>query len=357
VRGLAVGVSDEPALAAHRRLVDHVAGFADHGDPDPSLGAAGLTSLMAAPEAMDVDLGRLAAATDRERERLMGLLVAACERLEPGRPPEDLVAALVKDHPGPEGIYDEARQQIAEATAFTQEHDLLPELGGECLVGPAPPSRRWAMAMMSWSAPFEPDAPSWYYVTPPDESWTEEAKEDWLAVFSRTTLPAITVHEVTPGHYAHGRMMRKVTGDVRKALHSMAFVEGWAHYTEELFVEEGFRAGDERFAIGVCIEGLVRVSRLACAIGIHTGAMSMDDAVARFERDGFIKGPAALSEARRATYDPTYGRYTWGKLEILSLRGEAQARWGLQYTHRRFHEALLSLGAPALGLMGNIFND
>ena len=54
-------------------------------------------------------------------------------------------------------------------------------------------------------------------------------------------LPAITVHEVTPGHYAHGRMLRRVKGDARRVLSSSAFVEGWAHYAEELFVEEGFR--------------------------------------------------------------------------------------------------------------------
>jgi uncharacterized protein (DUF885 family) len=208
-----------------------------------------------------------------------------------------------------------------------------------------------AMAMMSWSAPFEPDAPSWYYVTPPDPSWPEEARHEWLSVFSATTLPVITAHEVTPGHYAHGRMLRRLTSDVRKALASLAFVEGWAHYAEELFVEEGFRDGDPRFVIGMCIEALIRVSRLAVAIGIHTGAMTMDEAVRRFEDDAFQRGPAARSEAARATWDPTYGRYTWGKLEIQSVRDEAMARWGNRYSHGRFHEALLALGAPPLGLM------
>ena len=71
------------------------------------------------------------------------------------------------------------------------------------------------------------------------------------------------------------------------------------------------------------------------------------------ESDAFLEGPAAKSEAARATFDPTYGRYTWGKLEILRARDEARARWGKRYSHRRFHEALLSLGAPALGLLGN----
>ena len=354
-KGLANGVTDEAALAAHARFIAHLETFATDGDPDASLGAVHLAAVMGDIEAMPVDLGRLAVQADAERDRLKAVLVDACERYRPGsgKEPRALVDELVKDHPQPDGIYAEARQQIEEATAFTLERDLLPELGGECLVGPAPESRRWAMAMMSWSAPYEADAPSWYYVTPPDPSWPEEEQEEWLSVFSRTTLPAITVHEVTPGHYAHARMMRTLTSDVRRSLFSGAFVEGWAHYVEELFVEEGFRADDPRFTIGVCVEALVRVTRLAVALGIHTGAMAMDDAVRRFEEDAFLKGPAARSEANRASYDPTYGRYTWGKLEIRRLRDEAKAQWGNRFTLRRFHESLMALGAPPLGLIGN----
>jgi hypothetical protein len=356
VQGLSAGVPDTEtaALAAHRRLLDLVKRAAAEGEPDPSLGASSLAALMGDAEGIPVDLGRLAQQADAERDRLRAKLADAVGRLRPGAKPADVVAELVADHPSePEQIYAEARAQIDEATEFTLARDLLPDVGGECHVGPAPESRRWAMAMMSWSAPHEPDAPSWYYVTPPDPAWADEAKEEWLAVFSRTTLPCITVHEVMPGHYAHGRMLRRVSSEARTTLFSLSFVEGWAHYAEELFVEEGFRADDPRFEIGMCIEALIRVTRLASALGLHTGSMTLAESVARFEQDAFLQGPAAESEANRAAYDPGYGRYTWGKLEILRTRAEAQARWGKRYSHRRFHEALLSLGAPALGLLGN----
>lgn len=363
VRGLAAGLRDDPApaedpvvsaaLAAHGRLVRHIEGAANHGPPEVALGAETLARVMGDPEAMAVDLDRLARTADAERDRITAMLTDACGRLRPGQPPAQVVTELLGDHPTPEAIYEQARAQIAEATSFTLATDLLPELGGECLVGPAPASRRWAMAMMSWTAPFEADAPAWYYVNPPDPSWPQAQQEEWLAVFSPTTLPAITVHEVTPGHYAHGRMLRRAPGDVRRTLFSSAFVEGWAHYAEELLVEEGFRSEDPRYTIGVCIEALVRVTRLAVALGLHAGGMTMEEAVRRFEADAFLQGPAARSEAERATFDPTYGRYTWGKLEIRALRDEAVARWGNRYRHRRFHEALLDLGAPPLGLMGD----
>jgi uncharacterized protein (DUF885 family) len=134
-------------------------------------------------------------------------------------------------------------------------------------------------------------------------------------------------------------------------LHSEAFTEGWAHYVEELCVEEGFRADDPRFAVGVWLQALMRVARLSCAIGVHTTGMSVAEAARKFAADTHLTGEAAYSEAARAAYDPTYGRYAWGKLAIMALRERARQAWGAGFGLRRFHTAMLDLGAPPLGLL------
>jgi hypothetical protein len=361
VRGLSAGIGSgvdeavrEKALAAHARLVAHVERAAAHGDEDAALGGPALALLMSSAEAMPVDLGALAEQADAERDRLHALLAESCARLEPGgRRPLEIARELVREHPDAAGVIDAARRWTQRAIEFTRERDLVPYHDGVCLVGPAPESRRWAMAMMSPAAPGEPDGPSWFHITPPEDSWPESEKEEWLEVFSDTTLPGIAVHEVAPGHFSHGRALRHLTSDIRRTLHSSAFIEGWAHYAEEMCIEEGFEASDPRIAIGVWLEALVRVTRLACAIGVHTAGMTVADAARRFEADTHISGPAALSEARRATFDPTYGRYTWGKLEILKLRERARKDWGPGFTLQRFHKALMDLGSPALGLLGN----
>jgi hypothetical protein len=363
-RGLAAGLKAEPggsgvsvqaalaaARAAHARLVAHTERAAADGDPDPALGSAGLATLMSSAEAMPVDLGRLAEQADAERDRLHALLTDGCARLEPGRPVLEVARDLVHDHPDGAGVIDAARLWTERAIEFTRDHDLVPYHDGVGLVGLAPESRRWAMAMMAWAAPGEPEGPSWFHITPPEESWPERQKEEWLEVFSHTTLPGITVHEVAPGHFSHGRALRHLNSEVRRTLQSSAFVEGWAHYGEELCVEEGFGADDPRIAIGIWLEALVRVTRLACAIGVHTAGMTIQDAARRFEADTHLSGPAALSEARRATFDPTYGRYTWGKLGIMELREQARQKWGADFSLRRFHTALLDLGSPPLGLL------
>jgi hypothetical protein len=360
IQGLAAGISDstadpgarEAALTAHARLVAHVSQAASSGSPDAALGSAALTALLSTAEATDVDLGELALRADAERDRLTERLTESCAAIDASRPALDVARELVKDHPDSAGVLTAARDWTARAIEFTRERDLMPVNDGVCLVGEAPESRRWAMAMISTNAPAEPDAPSWYWITPPDPSWPAAQAEEWLEVFSATTLPAITVHEVAPGHFSHHQALRHAAGDVRRTLFSDAFVEGWAHYAEELSVEEGFVADDPRFAIGVWLEALVRVTRLACALGVHTAGWTVDEAAARFAADTHLTGEAALSEARRATFDPTYGRYTWGKLEIMRKREEARAAWGAGFTLKRFHSALLALGSPPLGLLG-----
>jgi hypothetical protein len=347
----------ERALDAHKRLVAHLEAAAADGHRETALGRGALERLLGTGEALEADLGRLEERADAERDRLRAVLDEACGRLRPGRPTAEVVAGLLEDHPDADGVLTEADALTAESIAFTLEHGLVPGLDGECLVAPSPPSRRWALAMMSWAAPYEADAPSRYYISPPEPDWPAEEQDDWLKVFSRATLPAITVHEVAPGHFAHGRRLRQLTSDVRRTLHSLSFVEGWAHYTEELCIEEGFRADDPRFAAGVALEALQRVTRLAVSIGTHAGTMTVAEGAARFEADAFCYGPAARTEAARATFDPTYGRYTRGKLEILRLRDQARARWGAGYSHPRFHDALLKLGSPPLGLMADVLDD
>jgi hypothetical protein len=359
IRGLAAGIpadadpaATKAALAAHARLVAHVERAAADGDPDAALGGPALSRLMSAAEALPTDLGALAEKVDAERDRLMSKLTESCARLDASRPPLEVCRELVRDHPDGDEVLGVARDWTAKAIEFTRERDLVPYHDGECRVGLAPESRRWAVAMLTPVAPGEPEGPTWYHITPPDPSWSAQETGDWMEMFSATTLPGITVHEVAPGHHSHCQALRKAPTAVRQTLHSSAFIEGWAHYAEELCVQEGFCADDPRFAIGVWLEALVRVTRLACAIGVHSTGMTVEEGARRFAADTHLSGPAALSEARRATFDPTYGRYTWGKLEIMRLRDQARQEWGAGFSLRRFHTAMFTLGSPPLGLLG-----
>ena len=122
-------------------------------------------------------------------------------------------------------------------------------------------------------------------------------------------------------------------------------------------IDEGFRDGDPLYLAGMCLEALVRVTRLACSIGLHAGEMSVPEAAERFSRDAFLGGSAARSEARRGTFDVGYGRYTLGKFAMMDLRAEARSVWGSAYSAPRFHSAVLGLGAPPLGLLSTALTE
>ncbi|SIO90917.1 DUF885 family protein [Nocardiopsis sp. JB363] len=358
----------DAALAAHSRLMAHLEHAAEHGPEQAGLGTETLARLLGTGEAMEVDLDELAARADVERDRLRSRLAEAAGRLAPDRDPMEFARELTRDHPGADGVLDAAREWTRLSLEFTTERSLAPYGDGECRVDVPPPALRWGTAMMAWSGPWETDTASFYYVNPPDPDWSEEEADEWLEMFSHTTLPAVSVHEVAPGHYSHGRALRRLQSPVRRALPSMSFVEGWAHYVEEVCVDEGFgayaaeRLDDpewtaDHFEIGVWLEALVRVTRLAVAIGLHSGSMTVEEATARFTEDTALRGPAARAEAQRATFDPTYGRYTWGKLEILALRERAREQWGEGFSLPRFHRELLELGAPPLGLIDEVLRE
>src|SRR3954469_4334860 len=357
VKGLAAGLNSEdavegPALKAHARLLAHIEDAATHGDPAASLGGAGLATLLGAMEAIDINLSELTSIAESESQRLGELLRDACTRYRPDVPVNELITELLRDHPDADGVIAASTALTAEAIAWTAERGLVPYDDGVCVVERSPDSRRWAMAMMAAAAPWEDDAPSFFHVTPPNPEWPPEQQQEWLSVFSATTLPAIAVHEVAPGHFSHARALLRAPSAVRRTIFSEGFIEGWAHYVEELAVEEGFHSDDPRFAIGVYLEALIRVTRLVSAIGVHTGAMDVDESARRFREEAFLLGPAARAEAERATFDPSYGRYTWGKLVINDLREQARKLWGAGFSLRRFHTAMLDLGSPPLGLIG-----
>ena len=357
-RGLAAdldradGATRVAAERALERLISHLERAAEHGAPSAALGGRVLARMLSTSEACEVELSTLAATVDAERRRLRAELDEACRRIDPKAGTEEVVRALRADHPTAENLLADTRKLVDEALDWTERTGLAPYHDGECLVGHTPLAQRRAAAGLFGSAPAEMDSPSWFYVTPPDEDWTDREKDEWLgSYFNRANLANIVIHEVAPGHFSHFRALRRVSSPVRRTLISDVFQEGWAHYIEQVALEEGFHAHDPAYPVGVHLDALRRVARLAAAIGLHTGAMTIEDAAHQFREDAFLSGQSALAEARRGLFDPTYGRYTWGKLAILDARERARTAWGKGFSLPRFHTALLALGAPPIGLL------
>lgn len=321
---------------------------------DYAIGEAKFSDMLRAGELVDMPLKEVLAVGERDLERNLASAREVARQIDPKRTPAELVEVLKRDHSSAEELIPDTRALLEEIRQFLIDRDIITVPSEvRALVEPTPEFLRWAFAMMETPGPFEKVATeAYYYVTPPDPDWPPEKQEEWLTSFNRYLLKGISVHEAYPGHYVHFLHINlRTRGKLRQLAHSYAFVEGWAHYAEEMMMEVGFGDHDPRLRLAQLEEALLRNCRYVCAIKLHTQGMSVDEATKFFMDKAFMEETPARKEALRGTFDPGYLNYTLGKLMILKLREDLKKREGSIFNLRRFHDDLLSYGAPPVPLV------
>ena len=226
--------------------------------------------------------------------------------------------------------------------------------------------RATTFASMDTPGPFETKATqAYYYVTPVEDHWTEEQKNEWLTSFNYYTADVVSIHEAYPGHYVQFlHLNASPATKVEKIFGSYAFVEGWAHYTEKMMLDEGFGSAPNptpeqkvraaKYRMAQADEALLRLCRLCVSIKMHTQGMSVADGAKFFHENCYYEEKPSLSEAMRGTFDPGYLNYTLGKLEILKLRDDYKAQEGADFSLEKFHNEMLNHGMPPIRLLREI---
>jgi uncharacterized protein (DUF885 family) len=254
--------------------------------------------------------------------------------------------------PTSEALLDEATKLMNSSRQFVIDKKIatLPALEDKAVIKETPPFQRWNAAFLDGPGPFETKVTqAYYYITRPDPTWPKKEQEEYL--MGRGILMATTVHEVYPGHFLQGQWIHKAPTRAQKMLSSYSFVEGWAHYGEQMMVEEGFGAEDPQNKLGQLSDALLRNCRFVVSLGLHTEGMTLAQAAARFVNDCHQDKATAREQAVRGTFDPGYFAYTLGKVQILALREEARKRLGAKFSLQKFHDALLSHGSPPVPLI------
>jgi uncharacterized protein (DUF885 family) len=281
------------------------------------------------------------AATQEEFRQLAGRLN--------GSDPIEAWRKAKQQHPEPGKLIATAREQLDELHTFLSRNSIMsmPE-GGTVAVAPTPEFFRWSSASMWTPGPFE-SRPSraMYYLTDVDPKWEADRKAEHLRDFNLPTLWAISIHEVYPGHFLHYQHLRKVDSKVRRStmFAPASYMEGWAHYCEQMMIEAGFGRGDNTIKLGQLAESLVRLARFIVGIRLHTEDWSVEQGVRFFRDEAFLEEPNARREAERGTFDPTYLVYSAGKLMLLKLRRDWYEEQGGKPSLRNFHDTLLSHGS------------
>jgi uncharacterized protein (DUF885 family) len=258
------------------------------------------------------------------------------------------------DHPAAGELVSVAQQQLDELVEFIRTARIItvPE-GAPVAVRPTPRFYRWTSASMWTPGPFESKPlRAFYYITDVDPAWPPERQDEHLRDFNYGALWAISIHEVFPGHFLHYQHLRQIGSTLRKSIlfSSSAFVEGWAHYCEQMMIDEGFRKNDTGVRLGQLAEALIRLCRCIVGIRLHCEDMSVEQAVRFFRDEAFLEEPSARREAERGTFDPGYILYSAGKLMLLKLREDHKARVGSKFSLRGFHDTLLGNGTVPIWL-------
>ncbi len=317
-----------------------------------AVGRETLEARYRAEELIDVPAARLLAIGERELDRADQAFVAAAARINPQLHPLALWEAVLRDHPARGALVPAAQQAVDALQAFVTSKGLVSLPSTEPVIVAAAPPYDLGLASMHSSPPLEATpVKSYFYITDAQADWDAARQDAWLQKFNIPTLTVISAHEVMPGHYVHSLFMRRTPGKVRRIWIGLnpfpqpsSGQDGWAHYAEQLVLDEGFQAGDPRYRMAQLSEAMTRICRLISGIQLHTGAWTVDQAAQLFELRAHLPPPAARQEAERGTYDPTYGGYFLGKLQALKLRDDVRAKEGAGFDLRRFHERVMTNG-------------
>ncbi|MBV6522582.1 MAG: hypothetical protein MNPFHGCM_02730 [Gemmatimonadaceae bacterium] len=345
-------LADSTATAIDTYVVDMEQRVIPGAKGKVAIGAQNVLARYRAEELLDIPLDAMLAIGNRQLAVEESSFVAAARKVDPNRDPMDVWMDIRRDHPKP-GELVKATQAIVDSLQdFVTQAELVRLPNAERVV--VLPSQPFdiGLASMHASPPLEPTpVKSIYYVTDANPSWPPERQAAWLERFNYASLAITSAHEAMPGHFVHALFMRQTPGKVRRIWIGLnpfpqpsSGQDGWAHYAEQMVVEQGFKAGDPRYEMAQLSESMTRICRLIAGINVHTGSWTMDQAAQFFMDKAHLPEPAARQEAERTSYDPTNGGYFLGKRAVLKLRADYKARMGDGFSLKEFHERVMKNG-------------
>ncbi len=321
---------------------------------DFRLGADNFAKKLLYEEMVDIPLDRLLQigfANLRENQQKLRETAA---KIDPSKTPQQVLADLEKDHPAPDQLLAAFRETVTKLRDYIIEHKIvtIPSPVLPILEETPPFMRALTFASMDTPGPYESVAKEAFFnVTLPEKNWPKAQIEDYMHSFNRGTILSTADHEAYPGHYVQFLWVQHLDSKIRKLLGANTDVEGWAHYCEQMMLDEGYADNDPRMRLGQLQDALLRNARYIAGIEMHTGQMTFDQSVDFFEKEGYQPHEVAVKETKRGTSDPTYLYYTLGKLQILKLREDYRKMKGAQFSLEEFHDEFLKQGYPPIKIV------
>ncbi len=322
-----------------------------------AIGADNFAQKLQYEEMVDTPVSKLLAIGQANLEKDYRDFIQTAKKIDPNRKPADVFRSLENDHPAEATLISSARNTVDAVRQFVVDHKIvtIPSDVRPSIEETPPYARSGTFASMDTPGAFEKKArEAFYYITPPEKDWTPKHKEEHLRLYNRPVMDVITVHEAYPGHFVQFLYARQFPTKTRKLVTCGSNAEGWAHYCEQMMLEEGFGGGDPKIKLAQLSEALLRDCRYVVGIKLHTEGMSVKDGAKIFVEKGFQEPANAYEEARRGAYNPTYLYYTLGKLQIYKLRHDYQQAKGSGFSLEAFHNEFVKQGAVPLKVIRKI---
>lgn len=307
-------------------------------------------------EMVDVPLPRLLKIGYAQLRKDQRAFIHTARRIDPNKSPEEVLKDVEKDHPSATELIPAAQKQLDGIRQFLIDRKIITVPGGAQARVVETPSfaRATTFASMDTPGPYEAKATEAFYnITLPDPAWTKEKQEEYLQGYNYPLLSNVSVHEVWPGHYTQFLWVKNnpELSKVRKLTAAGSNAEGWAHYSEQMLLDEGFRNNDPKYRLAQLVDALLRDCRYIVGIKMHTQGMTMAQAREFFVKEGRQQPVVGEMETKRGTGDPTYLMYTLGKLEILKLRADYQRKMGAGFSLQEFHDRFIKAGSPPVKIV------
>jgi uncharacterized protein (DUF885 family) len=285
------------------------------------------------------------------------------QEIDPHRPATAVLAELQAMHPAPNQLMQRFRDTFDGLVAFIKQHNIitLPNDSRPTLEETPPFERATTMASMDTPGVFEKVAKEAYFnVTLPGPHDSPQEIAGLMAGFNIGTITSTSIHEAFPGHYTQYLWESRAPSKLRKVLSANTNVEGWAHYTEQMMLDEGYAQPgvgaknlreSRLIRLGQLQDALLRDARFVAGIQMHRGTFTLQQAQQFFVREGFQTPRIADVETKRGTIDPTYLYYTLGKLQIMKLREDLRKKQGAAFSLGKFHDDFMSQGYPPIAIV------
>jgi uncharacterized protein (DUF885 family) len=261
-----------------------------------------------------------------------------------------VIAAVSKEHSRPEELLADARAQVDSIKKFIREKNILrlPE-PDRCQIIEMPEFQRGnSLAYLNGAPALDPEAPSFYAISPPAKDWTAQRTKSLLEEYNRHMLQILTIHEAYPGLYVQLEYAARTPSLIRRVLGSGVMIEGWAVYTEQMMLDQGYGAGPDELQLR--LNQLKFYLRAVCNSildhKLHCANMSDTDAIRLMVEGAFQSQEEASLKLVRAKQTSTQlSTYFVGRMAHVRLREQTQRELGEAFNLARYHEAVMSQGS------------